>query len=188
MSKLPEDFGPVWCGWRTLYGHDAAGQWSRYMFRLRVGRLRFHVFYRGDADADPHSHPWDFWTFPLTPYVEEVTAPLAGTMPGYEPTKYERKLNIVPAFRLSYRPASYLHRVLGRFGGRITVKGVGEGLFYSKKPIVTVVFTGKKAAKWGFLKLCGALGEFMNYKKYVEEGGKTAPCADETKANQGTSK
>ena len=48
-------------GWHTIITDG-----SKYMTRVWFGRLRVHVFYRGDADADPHDHPWDFWTFPLT--------------------------------------------------------------------------------------------------------------------------
>ena len=43
-------------GRHTIYD-DAGG--TPYMTRYWIGRLRLHIFYRGDADPDCHDHPWD---------------------------------------------------------------------------------------------------------------------------------
>ncbi len=86
---------------------ETIGVGSPYMTRLLIGRLRLHIFHRPDGDPDPHDHPWHFTTFPLTSYVEEVTRRLED---GTVDVRHET----VRAFRLHRRPATYLHRVLGR--------------------------------------------------------------------------
>lgn len=99
--------------------------WEPYMTRLRIGRFRLHIFHRGDLDPDPHDHPFDFWTFPLASYPEEV----------------EGEIRIVKAFRLHYRPANYTHRVLSREDGRKVIT-----LVWTSKPYRDWGFTveGKK--------------------------------------------
>ena len=58
-------------GMSRIYGANGDHE-TVYMTRFWFGRLRFHIFHRGDADPDCHDHPWGFWTFPLRSYVEEV--------------------------------------------------------------------------------------------------------------------
>src|SRR5690606_6991910 len=96
-------------GVQTIYGADGV---SPYMTRAWIGRLRLHVFHRGDEDPDPHDHPWDFWTFPLTAYVEEVVE----AAPGFTGLR-QRRSRLVSAFRLHHRPAEHTHRVIGRYAG-----------------------------------------------------------------------
>ena len=55
-----------------IYVPDENGVTSLYLTRLHLGHLFIHFFNRGDMDRHPHDHPWDFWTFPLTTYYEEV--------------------------------------------------------------------------------------------------------------------
>lgn len=110
----------------TIGARDAQGR--RYMTRLIWGRARVHVFHRGDADPDPHTHPWPFWTFPLTPYLETV----------FDPETCAFRDQVVRAFRLHYRPASYAHRV---------ICGLSR---YSAGRIVTLVWRGRGASRWGF--------------------------------------
>lgn len=114
---------------------------TNYMTRVWFGRLRLHIFHRGDNDPDCHDHPWDFWTFPLTPYVEEVAEPIRDAMAEYpvvekvlagydsdghpeyiehmtmgtptRPQRYYKRRQIVPAWRWTFRPATHCHRVLG---------------------------------------------------------------------------
>lgn len=151
---------------RTLYGRDA-DDWTPYMSQLIVGRLRFHVFHRGDEDPDPHDHPWDFWTFPLVAYEEEVTDPATGAV----------HQEIVTAFHWHHRQATYTHRVLwplaheeAWFGGPLAwVRIVG-------KPIPTIVWTGPKVRKWGFLKARDGRWCWVAWRDYIYEGGKHGPC------------
>lgn len=153
----------------TIYGvefeHD-----TPYMTRVTSGRLRFHIFWRGDQDPDPHDHPWGFWTFPLTTYVEEAFLASEGDNP--------RKVNrVVRAFWPHYRPASYTHRVLGRgsylWGGGVVIPG----------PVVTLVWrehTSRPA--WGFLKCRDGRWCWQDWRAYVYGGGKHAPCEPDLQA------
>lgn len=86
---------------RRLFGRSPEDR-SPYMSQLIIGRLRFHLFHRGDEDPDPHDHPWSFTTFPLRSYVEEVT----------DTETRRRSVVYVSAFHFHHRPASYTHRVL----------------------------------------------------------------------------
>ena len=54
-----------------VYGRSEADA-SLYLTRYIAGPFRFHVFVHGDRDPAPHDHPWNFWTFPLRGYYEEV--------------------------------------------------------------------------------------------------------------------
>lgn len=112
---------------------------DRYILYLGGLCVRLHKFWRGDDDRAPHDHPWNFWTFPLTSYVETVEEPgWDGTLrPGQLCRHAWRHRNVVKAFRLHYRRAKYRHIVLGRADG-------------SKKPFWTFVITGKVVNKWGF--------------------------------------
>ena len=97
--------------------------------------LRLHIFWRGDGDPDWHDHPADFWTFPLVSYVEEY--------PGDMCFPQRR---IVEAFRLHRRKAEFAHRVLGAWGHAY---GKGRPLT-DERPIVTLVWWGRKRREWGF--------------------------------------
>src|SRR4051812_39357096 len=98
-------------GFETIYGVDGEHD-TPFLTRVRLGRLRMHVFHRGDADPDCHDHPWDFWTFPLTSYVEEVV----------DLATLRMRRQVVPAARWSYRPAEHTHRVLGRYDRLATME------------------------------------------------------------------
>lgn len=147
----------------TIYGADRE---TPYMTRVIVGRLRLHIFHRGDEDPDPHDHPWDFWTFPVTSYVEEVTTDV-----GVFATIYARRRQLVRAFRLHHRPAEHMHRVLGRWSGCHDDIRPGR--------IVTVVWLGRSRRAWGFLKTRDGRWCWIAWREYVFAGGKTAPCAPE---------
>ncbi len=131
-------------GWNTIYGR-AGEHDTPYMTRAWLKQLRLHIFHRGDADPDCHDHPWDFWTFPLTSYVEEVVVKRETkkfvmddrVLLGYDSDghpqwrdlhtagggqyetiiEYETHRQVVPAFRFSFRPSTHCHRVLGRYVG-----------------------------------------------------------------------
>ena len=63
-----------WWGRSVIYGKEDEHA-TPYMTRYWIGRLRLHLFHRGDQDPDCHDHPWGFWTFPFRSYVEEVAIP-----------------------------------------------------------------------------------------------------------------
>lgn len=151
---------------------------SPYMTRYWFGRLRLHIFYRGDLDADPHDHPWDFWTFPLTPYVEEVILP--HRYKGGE--DYERHRQVVPAWRWHYRPAIHTHRVLGRYAD--TTPYDPEWPHIKAGKIITIVWRGSESRKWGFLKNRDGKWCWEPWRKYVYGGGKHAPCEPEDVQDQ----
>lgn len=158
--------------WKTIYGsywNQATNnvQDSPYMTRVLVGRLRLHCFHRGDIDPDYHNHPWDFWTFPLTSYVESVLHD-TGVI----------ETHTVKRFRWHYRPAEYRHRVLHAEGQEFDEMGA---CLRQPKKIWTIVWRGPQKQSWGFWK---STGEFMKYcfvpwREYVYGNGKNAPCNDQ---------
>jgi hypothetical protein len=180
---------------QTIYGADGEHD-TPYLTRVVLGRLRLHIFHRGDADPDPHSHPWGFWTFPLTSYREQVTvvakaendyadlpAALAHLTPPY-PEMHDiivRFEQVVTAFRWWYRPASHTHRVLGRVeDANYDPDGFpspAPGRWRSHPgPIVTIVWTDGTSRPWGFLKAKDGRWCWEDWRSYVQKGGKHAPC------------
>lgn len=161
-------------GKHTIYGVDGEYE-TPYMTRYWLGPFRIHIFYRGDADPDPHDHPWSFITFPLTSYVEEVTS--------YEPNEagefYSKRLQIVPAFRFSFRRATHLHRVLGAWSGARFNDGVRQVRLPHVKPgkILTLVIVFGPKRAWGFLKDRDGQWCWIPWRDYVFAGGKNAPCS-----------
>ena len=189
-----------WFGINTIYGRDG-DHGTPYMTRAWIGRLRLHIFHRGDNDPDCHDHPWDFWTFPLTSYVEEVVRPnITEHARRDSPFQYadgvvhapETFTQVVPAFRLSHRPATHCHRVLGRYSGNVIDDfGFDHCVSASKammlqndrftpqidnRKIVTLVWRGEEGRKWGFLKNRHGRWCWVHWKEYVFGGGKDAPC------------
>ena len=167
-------------GWNTIHRLETG---DRYMTRIWIGRLRLHIFHRGDEDPDPHDHPWDFWTFPLVPYVEEVTVPIR----EQEPHRYTA---VVSAWRWNFREATHTHRVKGAWDGHFygnlrngdlailpyrsamtPLPGVVEG-----KKIVTLIWRSKEYRKWGFLKNRDGKWCWIGWRDYILGGGKNAPC------------
>lgn len=90
--------------------------------------LYLHIFHRGDEDADPHDHPWDWWTFPLRSYFED---------------RYDRNafgdIKEVRGWRLHRRKAEHLHRVIEPFPDA-----------FRRQPLITLVWHGRKRRDWGF--------------------------------------
>ena len=176
-------------GHSTIYGADGEHE-TPYMTRFWIGRLRLHIFHRGDADPDCHDHPWDFTTFPLRSYVEEVLEERKQTRwSGGEKTVttyFIRHTQIVKAFRFHFRKAEHRHRVLGAFTGWSVVCGEEVGslntipLYAPVGTIPTLVWRSGIKRKWGFTK-DDETGKWcwVPWKKYAYEGGKHAPCGDE---------
>lgn len=160
-------------GRSVIYGREEYVA-QPYAVRYWLGRLRFHIFYRGDADPDCHNHPWDFWTFPFTSYVEEVIVPDDGpALPDWGP-QYQRRLQVVPAWRFSFRPATHTHRVLGKFANDYTLP-YGEPIPKEGK-IYTLVWRSRDKQPWGFFKNRDGKWCWQDWKSYVHKGGKHAPC------------
>lgn len=130
----------------TLYDRD--GERSAYQTRVKCGRFRIHIFWRGDRDPDMHDHPSDFWTFPLVSYVEE-----------HRDSRGFPIFRVVRAFRLHRRRAEFAHRVVGR--------SVDGGVRTDAGPVVTLVWWGKKRREWGFHTADG----WVWWKNYVKEPG-----------------
>lgn len=124
------------------------------------GQLLLHHFKRGDEDDDPHDHRWDFWTLPLTAYVELVMDPETGLL----------RPRVVPAWRWSFRRYDHAHLVLGpaalmgrkllhdwvagqgRYGGpNRNAPGVTAGNLAARAPLFTLVWrTPQRRRSWGF--------------------------------------
>jgi len=189
LKNVPESLAPTafqesakkqtssagrWWGRSVIYGKEDEAN-TAYMTRYWIGRLRLHVFHRGDQDPDCHDHPWDFWTFPLTSYVEEIL------LPNRFEGGYDRIRQIVPAFRWSFRSAEHTHRVISRArrangpakGG---VKYNGVWYVNDRRPIVTIVWRSKDRRAWGFLKNRDGKWCWIGWRDYVFGGGKSAPC------------
>lgn len=178
-------------GWNTIYGADGEHP-TPYLTRIWIGRLRLHIFHRGDADPECHDHPWDFWTFPLTSYVEQVAERGLLSQGDYDPWAprqigYSLRQQVVRSFRLHHRPAEHCHRVLGRYRGwdrgirdqaESDPANFGDGPVAEHGSIITIVWQGRPRRKWGFLRNRDGRWCWTPWKDYVFGGGKQAPCED----------
>lgn len=169
-------------GWNTIFGRDG-DKGEPYMTRIWFWRLRMHIFHRGDADPDPHDHPFNFVTFPLTSYVEEVyeADPVPGTVDEPDPETIRRRVQVVPAFRFSYRPATHCHRVLGALGKaprdlRFLFDETKTPPIDWNRKIVTLLWFSKPVRKWGFLKNRDDKWCWIGWREYILGGGKDTPC------------
>lgn len=176
-------------GINTVTGEDG----TAYMTRAWFGHLRLHIFHRPDHDEDCHDHPWDFTTFPIWPvhgYVEEVVRPVIthwakldgpfGYAEGVSPSKPEKSLQVVPAFRLTHRKAEHCHRVIGAYAGYddLTLDGLVDWVpvVNSNRKIITLVWKGDARRAWGFLKNREGKWCWIAWRDYVFAGGKDGPC------------
>lgn len=211
ISKKAKTSAGKLFGVNRIYGADGEHE-TPYMTRAWFGRLRFHLFHRGDADPDCHDHPWGFWTFPLRSYVEEVLeervetrwVPNRPVQIGFDEdgrpefldyqtpsggteekrTYFERRTQIVKAFRWHYRPATHKHRVLGAFTGMDFMGGLAGNIvsfprYAAVGNIPTIVWRDHPSRAWGFTKERAGLWCWVPWTTYVFEGGKEAPCQDE---------
>ncbi len=171
-----------WFGINTIYGVDGEHE-TPYMTRIKFGTesgwgFRIHIFHRGDADPDCHDHPWSFWTFPLTTYMEEVVEQNDVVAGGFI-----LKRQVVRAFHWHYRAAEHTHRVLARCSQQSELQEEEWGEWVRIKPwrlrpgqIITIVTIGSSRRDWGFLKNRGGEWCWTPWKEYVFGGGKHAAC------------
>lgn len=132
--------GKRWWGFeRSTVAHEGRKYLDRWILYVGGGTLRLHKFWRGDDDRASHTHPWWFWTFPLSSYVERVFS-----------QGVELGSRVVRAGRPHFRSASFEHIVVGRLGG-------------STKPFWTIVISGTRVNAWGFYP---KPGEFIYWKEY----------------------
>lgn len=123
------------------YKHIKGGDRSTYRREFRLmpdtpwGHLRLFVYRRGDSDPDPHDHPWDFWTFPLSTYAELVMGD-DGLMTQ----------NWVGRFRWHHRSAYYSHILLGKL---VRHWWLGAGVV-GTGPFASLVWVCPNLHKWGF--------------------------------------
>lgn len=139
--------------WSTIYGVDKE-YWTPYLTRIGIGRLKLHIFYRGDNDPDPHDHRASFWTFPLRGYYEEIYSP---DQFGF----WNFFTNYVTPFEWHFRPATYLHRVLPLDDGRW---------------IITLTWWNKTEREWGFRKVWDKKQCWVPWKEYIFGNAKRDKC------------
>lgn len=147
-----------WSKWwpiSTVWGKDGEHE-TAYQTRIKLmprtpwGQLRLHIFWRGDADPDPHDHPSDFWTFPFMDYAEMVL--LDGKL----------VFNGVKSWRWTKREATYIHRVIGP-------------IYYNPangphRTLVTLCWFGPKRRSWGFWVKKAKCYAFKPWRQYIFEG------------------
>ena len=162
------------------------GTRGKYVTRLILGRLRVQKFHRGDEDPHPHTHPADFWTFPLVSYYEEVLT--TNDKPHavwqgcerIEPGVAYIRLNRVERFRWHFRPADYCHRIMyptlangGSYHGYtnqiISTLSVIEPARSNNArwPIWTINWWGPKKQEWGFM----VDGKIVPWREYIQAKG-----------------
>lgn len=148
VEKIAISSGERFLGASTAYGYQTS---------VWFGRLRLHIFWREDPGEAFHDHPWDFWTFPLTAYVEQVLVP--GTGGVYR--------QIVPAFRVSFRKGEHIHRILGRWNGRPRSHPQQDpGVMAGK--IVTLCWRGPIARAWQYVSLKNGKVHRLPWRRYLE--------------------
>jgi len=166
-----------------IYGKDEADDSGRslYVTKYRFSfskRLALHVFTRGDADDDPHDHPWDFWTFPLVAYNETV---------GHKQIHQQK----VEQGKWHFRKATHVHRVTGSVFEAALNKWeifsehllIGENFvdywrapwltslawyFFGEGKIVTIVWMSKPYREWGFYVKAENGFVWVPWRQYVD--------------------
>lgn len=120
--------------------------------RIWLWRFRIHIFDGEDTD-NPHNHPWHYWTFPLTSYLERVTR-LTGFVAEQDGTPsptYTTEVRRVARFRITHKKPYNYHAIMGRAD-------------LKPLPVITLVFVGKPIRDWGFL----VNGECVSPSEYTK--------------------
>lgn len=136
-----------------FYRQDLGDYMERWILVHPWGTVRLHHILRGDADPDPHDHPWSFVSIILAgSYLEEVWTEVPPTGSGRWPayandgrwlSHWVRPLRFWPR----YVPAARLHRL------RLDA------------PVWTLVFTGNRVRRWGF----ATKGGWVPWKEYTSQ-------------------
>jgi hypothetical protein len=142
--------GKLWCLERSTIFIDGQKYMTRYIVYAFGGTLRLHKFFRGDDDRAPHTHPWNFWTFPLSRYDEQ----------RYNHGNYVGTFT-VKAWRWHRRSCLHEHIVTSRSD----CDGSCEGSNCSNmRPFWTIVVTGPRINEWGFYDTAGKFTHWRDRK------------------------
>lgn len=165
MGWLPHRYGPdgkSW-SWGPFRYAPVSDSGSVFMDRYAIGRLWVHIFRRADKDVFYHDHEWDFYTFPLKSYVEEVLV-VADKDLWYENKrvlKGERYVrhDIVRAWRWHKRKAEHAHRIVATYHMRRWPESGYRPIYWnmipsawdksSNWPVITICWKGKPRRNWG---------------------------------------
>jgi hypothetical protein len=155
IEKIDVSSGDRFLGASTAYG---------YQTTIWFWRFRLHIFWREDPGEAFHDHPWDYATFPLHPYVEDVLDLVTG--------KVTRQ--VVPAFTVTRRNAEHAHRIIGRWDG--------IDRFFQEEPeagepraepqtvsgaVVTLVRRGPIRREWAYFNVKGAKVHRLPWRRYL---------------------
>jgi hypothetical protein len=151
----------------TVYGIEGAHD-SPYRTKIQLPfGWRLHKFYRADLDRAWHDHPNHFWTFPFSDYAEELLDPATGQI----------EINVVKAWHWHYRPATYIHRLIGRTKTVFTRPkphhvGVCGRHVHDPRPHWTLVKEILPEFRaWGFyVEQPGGHFDYIPWRKYIFEG------------------
>lgn len=120
----------------TLLRADGKDYMERWVLTYPFGMVRIHKIISSDVDYHLHDHPWDF-----------VTIMLKGSY--CEHTPINNKAKVYPcATSMEYHFAPSARFIRADEYHRLTV---------NRGPIWTLVLTGRKKNKWGFLTRDGKL-------------------------------
>lgn len=160
LTKIEKASGNRVVGWQTIYG---------YQSQVWLWRLRFHIFHKEDPGEAYHDHPWNFWTFPLTSYVEDVLNLKTG----------EIKRQVVPRFRWSFRDAEHTHRIIGKHPGTWSLSGdtvwnekVEPDADYGR--IYTIVIRGPVRRAWNYVNVSLGKVHRIPWKAYLRKADPTS--------------
>lgn len=148
-------------GW-AAYASHLHGYMRRWILRTPWGTLRLHNILRADDDADPHDHPFDFWSLVVRGgYIEERYTRRATWRMGIGWKSNGARVDIEPRGfgSLAHRNAMDMHRI-----------------GYVKANTWTIVITGPKRRPWGFLTEHGWVG----WRAYVNGQRRPTPAAPST--------
>lgn len=138
------------------------GEWRRLYMRRRMLYLggfslpRIHTFFSGDEEV-PHDHPFAFWTFPLSTYVEEVELDNLDAefmLEERDVITSEAEFSLrarrtVRRLRPHFRPALYRHVVLE-----------------PDRPVTTIVLAGRARRRWGFWPEPDVFVDYEDWTRY----------------------
>lgn len=146
----------------TIFSKKTQGHLSPYRTAWQMwtpwGKLKVHLFHRGDMEKAWHDHPADFWTFPLTSYVEQ---------PFDTETKLPQPYRLVRRFRLHKRKAEFAHRLIG--------KAVGPHGIDINGRIWTLVFEKHNHRRWGFWTGHRGFYGWTYWEDHLERTGQIPP-------------